>query len=279
MSNTYIKSPLNYTGGKHKLLPQIIPLFPDDINTFVDLFGGGFNVGVNVKAKHIVYNDTCSQIAELLSYFKGHSIEELLSEIRLYIDTYGLTKTNQEGYLRLRKQYNDSPNPIMFYTMICYAFNYQIRFNTNGEYNTPFGKNKSSFNPSLEERFISFIEKLHSIDCRFENCNFRKFDFSEFYSNDFVYCDPPYFKSNASYNEQDGWTKRDEKRLLNLLDTLNEKNIRWALSNNLKYDNPYLREWLDKNGYNIHYLKGNYANCNYHKINRKRDAEVLITNY
>ena len=37
-----IKSPLNYTGGKFKLLPQILPLFPDNIDTFVDLFAGGF---------------------------------------------------------------------------------------------------------------------------------------------------------------------------------------------------------------------------------------------
>ena len=47
----YIKSPLNYVGGKHKLLPQILPLFPKNINTFIDLFGGGFNVGINVSAK------------------------------------------------------------------------------------------------------------------------------------------------------------------------------------------------------------------------------------
>ena len=39
--NSYIKSPLNYVGGKYKLLNEIIPLFPNDINTFVDLFGGG----------------------------------------------------------------------------------------------------------------------------------------------------------------------------------------------------------------------------------------------
>ena len=37
----YIKSPLNYTGGKYKLLPQILPLFPNEIDTFIDLFGGG----------------------------------------------------------------------------------------------------------------------------------------------------------------------------------------------------------------------------------------------
>lgn len=37
----YIKSPLNYTGGKFKLLPQLLELFPDQIDTFVDLFAGG----------------------------------------------------------------------------------------------------------------------------------------------------------------------------------------------------------------------------------------------
>ena len=26
-----IQSPLNYTGGKYKLLPQILPMFPGDI--------------------------------------------------------------------------------------------------------------------------------------------------------------------------------------------------------------------------------------------------------
>ena len=53
MSN-YVKGPLNYTGGKHKLLSQILPLFPKEINTFVDLFCGGGNVTVNVEAKRII---------------------------------------------------------------------------------------------------------------------------------------------------------------------------------------------------------------------------------
>ena len=56
----YIKSPLNYTGGKYKLLNQILPLFPEDINTFVDLFTGGCNVAINVNANRIIANDLCS---------------------------------------------------------------------------------------------------------------------------------------------------------------------------------------------------------------------------
>ena len=46
-----IASPLNYTGGKYKLLPQLLPLFPNEVNTFVDLFCGGCNVAVNANAK------------------------------------------------------------------------------------------------------------------------------------------------------------------------------------------------------------------------------------
>lgn len=34
------KNPFNYTGAKYKLLPQILPLFPKQIETFIDLFGG-----------------------------------------------------------------------------------------------------------------------------------------------------------------------------------------------------------------------------------------------
>ena len=47
--NKLIKSPLNYTGGKYKLLPQLLPIIlplphKNEINTFVDLFTGGGNV-------------------------------------------------------------------------------------------------------------------------------------------------------------------------------------------------------------------------------------------
>lgn len=39
--NENIKSPLNYTGGKHKILDQIKPIFPENIDLFIDLFSGG----------------------------------------------------------------------------------------------------------------------------------------------------------------------------------------------------------------------------------------------
>ena len=61
-----IKSPFNYTGGKYKLLDQLLPLFPDKVDTFYDLFAGGANVAVNVKAKKIIANDIQHQIIQFL---------------------------------------------------------------------------------------------------------------------------------------------------------------------------------------------------------------------
>lgn len=278
MKSNYIKSPLNYVGGKYKLLPTIIPMFPDKINTFVDLFGGGFNVGVNVKAEHIIYNDICSQVVEFLNYISGQDIDSVLSEIDVYINRYGLTKENKEGYLKLRKDYNSgNKDPIMFYTLLCYAFNYQIRFNSKGNYNMPFGKDRSSFNPTLRKKFIDFHNKISKIDCVFLNKSFEEFDFSDFTAEDFIYADPPYYNSVATYNENGGWTEECEYKLLKLLDELNEAGIRFALSNNLRYENPTLDNW--KNKYKTHYLKHDYSNCNYQKKDKSNDVEVLITNY
>lgn len=81
-------------------------MFPDKINTFVDLFGGGFNVGINVNADHIIYNDICEQVVGFLRYLQGSNIEEVLQKIDSYIDKYELTKENKEGYLQFREEYN-----------------------------------------------------------------------------------------------------------------------------------------------------------------------------
>lgn len=272
-----IKSPLNYTGGKYKLLKQIIPLLPKEINTFVDLFGGGFNVGINVKSDNTIYNDNCKQVEELLDYMYKNDTDKMLKDIYNYIELYNLTKENRNGFEQFREYYNEkNSSPIVFYCLLCYAFNYQIRFNKKGKYNMPFGKNRSSFNDSLKNKFIDFVNELHNKNIKFYNNDFR--EILEFIpENSFVYCDPPYYNAVASYNENNGWSEKDEIELLNKLDELNRKNIKFALSNNLKYDNKILSKWMDK--YNVHYLNSDYSNCNYHKKDKTTDKEVLITNY
>ena len=94
----YVKSCLNYTGGKYKLLPQIMPLFPEDINMFVDLFCGGCNVGININAKKIICNDSEKVIIDLYNDWKNGECDKLLNTLKETISKYELSKTNKEGF-------------------------------------------------------------------------------------------------------------------------------------------------------------------------------------
>lgn len=279
-----VKSSLNYMGGKYKLLPQLLPLFPKEIRTFYDLFGGGFNVGVNVEAERHIYNDKLHPITNLLRDMYQNDISTFLANIDKYIADYGLSKTNKEGYLRLRSDYNaisQSRRPsCALYVLIAYGFNHQVRFNGKGEFNLPPGIGE--FNSTLRKRFITFVEKLQTLDVKFYSKDFREFKVDAFDKRDFIYCDPPYLLSSATYNKNHGgWTERDEKDLYTFLDEIGGK-VRWAMSNVLETKNKrhlLLESWVRKNGYKIHYLNADYTNCNYQRKKYKPDVEVLITNY
>lgn len=278
-----IKSPLNYTGGKYKLLPQILPLLPNNINTFVDLFAGGCNVGINVQANNIICNDIQSVVINLMNDWNILNSQEALNILKATIQKYNLSKTNEEGFKNIREDYNNGDKSWdMFYAMVTNAFNYQIRFSKQDNYNMPFGRDRSSFNPNLEKNFVKYIDKLNKINMQFTNKDFKDLDIDILNQNDFVYCDPPYLVTCASYNEQNGWNETNEKELLKLLDNLNNKGIRFALSNVLESkgrSNDILKEWSKK--YNTYHLNKTYGNCNYHTKDKSKNStdEVLITNY
>lgn len=291
-----IKSPLNYTGGKHKLLKQITPLFPAKIDTFVDLFAGGCNVAVNVDAKKIIVNDINTDIIELYKFFKSSASSDVIAEIENIIDLYKLSNTSKHGYEkyntnsskgvgaynkmayeRLRADYNKKNSPLMFYTTLAFAFNNQIRFNSKGEFNTPV--NKRDFNKNMKKNLEFFIDRLNTLNISFYSKDYKDISIPK---EAFVYIDPPYLATLAVYNENGGWNEKKEQELLGYMDALDAKRVKFALSNvfeNKGNKNNFLLEWSKK--YNVHHLDYTYHNCNYQAKNKKANStkEILITNY
>lgn len=309
-SNYFIQSPLNYTGGKYKLLKQILPNFPNEIDTFVDLFCGGCNVGINIEAKKVVYNDLNKNLLYLYNTFKNLDKETTFYWIYYIIKEYnlslvskhgysfyncesskGLGDYNRNGFLKLRADFNnktllqneDYYYYIMLFVMIVYAFNNQIRFNSSGEFNLPVGKR--DFNNKIQEKLSKFIERLKEQNSIFTCFDFRDFKIENLNENDFVYADPPYLITCATYNEQGGWTEKDEYDLLAFLDNLSKNRIKFALSNVLSSkgkENKILKAWIERNinRYRVIHLNYNYANSNYQtKDKTKSSDEVLIVNY
>lgn len=301
----FAKSPLNYVGGKYKLLEQLTKRFPTEVNTFVDYFCGGGNVGVNMKANKVIAVDKEKYLINVLNLFKTYSYTQIIDKLddiilqynlsNSYIYGYkyykcdssaGLGSYNKDKYLKLREDYNkmkedSDEKTFKFLTLIIYGFNHQIRFNSAGEFNMPVGKR--DFNGSIRKNLLAFCEKLRNKNVEFVNEDFKKFKIDNLTSEDFCYFDPPYFLGDASYNENNNWTEKDEKDLLNYIDQLNKKNIKFALSNVTQHrgeKNNLLIDWAIENRYNINYLDYNYNNSNYHSKSKNNiTEEVLITNY
>lgn len=298
-----IQSPLNYTGGKFKLLDKIIPLFPKNIKRFFDVFCGGCNVGINVDCDEVFFIDNDEHLIYLYQTFQNLDSEIVIKWIHDIISHYGLSLVsrngydyygcessaglgahNREPYNRLRRDFNESAvfdykHYVMLYVMIVYSFNNQIRFNSAGKFNLPVGKR--DFNARMRDKLISFIERLQTRNYRFECRDFRRIDVSCLTKEDFVYADPPYLITCAAYNEN--WTANDERDLLAFFDKLNAAGVRFAFSNVLRSkgtENKILTDWLAGNRYNAVHLKHSYANSNYHRANRDSESdEVLVVNY
>ncbi len=300
--NGFIKSPLNYTGGKHSLLPQIIPHFPDEMEGFVDLFCGGANVGVNVFADKIVLNDKNQEVIKLIELLKLEDTEIILKKINNIIDKYSLSKTSEFGYEyygcnsssgvgrfnklkyeQLREDYNNftsngNDRIYCFFVLLIYSFNNQIRFNKEGNFNMPVGKR--DFNRRVQEKLASFSNLLKEKDIIFSAVDFRNCEIKDSY---FIYADPPYILGTASYNEQGGWSSKDEIDLYNYLISQSEKGVKFALSNVIEHKgekNIILDTWIKKNNLRTVIINKNYNNSNYQTKNKHfKTIEVLVTNY
>lgn len=301
----FVKSPLNYTGGKFKIIEELNNIFPNNIGTFVDLFCGGANVGVNVNANKVLCYDNNKDLIELFNYLKGKTflevnekIESIISKFSLsysYLNGYeyyncsssdGLGSYNKKGYAELKSYYNQNKDfidrPLYLLILIIYGFNNQIRYNKNNDFNIPVGKR--DYNNKVRTNLSDFILKLNSIDISFEVKDFRSFDVSLLSSNDFVYLDPPYLLGCATYNESNGWTEQDEKDMYKLLEQLDSKGVKFALSNVIQHkgkNHNLLNDFAIKNRLNINFIDRNYNNASYHIKDKglNQTCEVVITNY
>ena len=146
----------------------------------MDLFSGGCNVAINTWADKIICNDINSIIVELFQYFQNNELSKILNEIETVISEFELSKTNEDGFKKLRNRYNNERMPIDLYVLSCYSFNYQFRFNSNHEYNNPFGRNRSQFSESMRNNLIKFVTKLHTSDISFTTKDFVDFEIDDF---------------------------------------------------------------------------------------------------
>lgn len=124
---------------------------------------------------------------------------------------------------------------------------------------------------------IDYFCLLANKQLEWHNQDFREFiDKIDFQEGDLVYLDPPYLITFSEYNKL--WNTETETALLHLLDNLNERNIRFAISNVTHYKGKVNETFLEWSTHYTNYpIKSNYISFNDNTI--KNFNEVLVTNY
>lgn len=270
------ESPLNYVGSKFKSLDFLQQYIPNNVDTFYDLFGGGANVALNVNANKIVYNDINLLVEVLLKYLAIANPCAIYRGFLYYKEKYRLEKGNKEGYNLLRQEYNETRSELLLFLLICYGFKQQIRFNSKHEFNNPCGNRW--FNEDMYEKLISYHLRCKEINIHF-NCNGYSNYLSDIKEGDFVYLDPPYLGTTASYQDGkrgfNGWDKEQEEELHLFIEELDKKGIGFAFSNCIEHQSGKennLKEWSYNNGF-LYCVDSKVTKSN--GIGRR---EILITN-
>lgn len=270
------KSPLNYSGSKNTLVPTIIRELPYEVENFVDVMGGAFNVGANIVAtKKIYYNEINTKIYDIIKWLITTDKKDVIQDIENCINKYGLTKSGKISYNKLRHDYNmNTIDSVSLFVLHMYSFQNMIRFNNSQKYNTPIGV--AGYSEDMKKRINNFNPKTSNVE--FCNMDYVDIDWTSFSKKTIFYFDPPYFITNASYNDGKrggkGWTKVEETQLLDTLLKIDKLGYKFLLSNVVEHNgkkNTILINWIKKNKYKI--INAGVSGWRYAK------NEVIIKNF
>lgn len=274
--NKLVMPVVKWVGGKRQIVNQIVKYIPKRISTYYEPFLGGGAVLFELQPKTAIVNDINAELITLYEVIKNN-VDELIDDLKKH--------RNEENYfyelreLDRNKEYYNLLTPIQRASRLIYlnktCYNGLFRVNKAGQFNTPFGnyKNPNIINEYSLKAVSNYFNKAHiTFTCK---------DFNEALrgarKGSFVYLDPPYdpisdTSSFTGYNKG-GFDQSEQIRLKNTCDKLNEKGIKFLLSNSAT---KFIKD-LYKD-YKIEIIQARRV------INSKADKrgeidEVLVMNY
>ncbi len=226
-----MKPMIKYRGGKSKEIPNIMWYIPRFRGRYVEPFFGGGALFFYLEPREAIINDINEK---LVNFYKGvrnnyqqlreelDELEKLYTQYRMEFDTLKALKPdervedkNESLYYHLRAQFNGIEKPCysdaaLYYYINKTAYSGMIRYNSNGEFNVPFGRY-----PRLNTSTVSISHSKVLNRAEIFNLDYSKI-FSMCREDDFVFLDPPYDCTFSDYGNQeykDGFNEEEHRRL------------------------------------------------------------------
>ncbi|MCD8284557.1 MAG: Dam family site-specific DNA-(adenine-N6)-methyltransferase [Opitutae bacterium] len=226
-----MKPMIKYRGGKSREIPYIIRDIPKFDGRYIEPFFGGGALFFYLEPERSIINDINSK---LMAFYKGvrddyenmsrelDELEAIYARNRKEFDALKaihpnkrVEDKNEELYYKLRAMFNDAAaktysDAVLYYYINKTAYSGMIRYNSNGEFNVPFGRYKC-----LNTKFVT--EAHHKLLQRAEIFNTDYSDiFNMCHPEDFVFLDPPYDCIFSDYGNEEyrgGFSEDNHRRL------------------------------------------------------------------
>ena len=274
---------LKWVGGKTKLVPELVAMFPQKFNNYFEPFVGGGALFYEVIQKFGVKSSYINDInKKLITTYKQiqRNPQKLINSLKVIEFEYKkLTTIEQEKYYYLiRTKFNEMALDnitisayLIFLNKTC--FNGMYRENSRGQYNIPFGDQK---NPTIcdKENILSVSECLKNTIIT--NTSFED-SLDKCRKGDLIYFDPPYYPINTTSNftaySKSSFGEKEQIKLKDVFADLDSRGCFVMLSNSYT---PFIN-----NLYEEYHINNRYAARSINSKGEKRGKimEVVVTNY
>lgn len=258
---------LKWAGGKQGLADRLIRHFPAAFSRYYEPFVGGGSVLLTLQPRRAVIGDLNDWLLDTYVAIRTDH-----ARVASLLD--GLVNTRGE-YERIRRIQPATLDLFERAAHLIYlnktGFRGLFRVNRKGQFNVPYGAyDRRYYDPENLGAVAGCLRDVEIRNADFELC------LADVTPEDFVYLDPPYYKQGG-YSDFDRYTRwkfreNDHVRLAAVCRELDERGVRWAVSNS---DTPFVRSLFE--GYTLHPI-ANRREINLNSGNRDI-SELLITNY
>lgn len=257
-----MKSPIQWFGGKQRMLPHILPLVPDHTVYVEPFFGGGSLYFAKDAAQVEVINDLNKEVVNFYRIIKQNP-EQLKEELEYLLHS-------RESFVDAQTIYGNShlftemQRAVAFYILANQSYSATM---------TQFGYSKSTSKATSIKSKINRLD-VKELSQRLGRTTLESDDACKVigrYDNPeaFFYLDPPYF--NARVEPYFGkYTEADYRQLLELLSDLEGK---FLLSG---YNSEILDRFIKREGWDYKTVERK-VNINHRKTVTK--TEILVWNY
>jgi len=228
-----IPSLIKWTGSKRSQSSAIAALMPSYRRYFEPFLGGGAMIYL-AAVPGAVASDVYPPLIDLWKLIQSNpesvisNYENQWRNLQAELDSLDeSSKSRGDGipnyYYQVRQRFNASPNALDLNFLMRTCVNGIVRFNDEGEFNNSFHLSRRGMTP---QRFGSIVRQWHGV---IQDVDFLCKDYAEAVveaqKDDFVYFDPPYAANRQRYVKD-----LDLERFFCTLESLNSKNVKWALS-------------------------------------------------